>query len=108
MTSHPVTEPMLAQFLNAESDAARAALLLATPPIVLVEFQGQYRRALEAVEMTAGTAYLDALLAILSARRDQWGRPERFLEVQIDAARMMLCIGAGSVAFSKAGSAPAG
>ncbi|TCD15160.1 hypothetical protein [Oricola cellulosilytica] len=99
MTSHPVSQPIVHQFLHAEDDAVRAALMLATPWAVLERFQGQYRKVCVALAMAEGEAYLDAILAALAARRDAFGNCDPEIAMQLRAAQVRLCIAAGSVAI---------
>lgn len=97
MTHHPATHPLIVRFAHAADPAERAMLVLQMPHRLLREFRMLFRAALAERPSPPVSDYLQWLDVHDSAVRDAFGRAPVWLDEQLTAARLTLCIEAGSV-----------
>ena len=85
----------------------RAQLLLACPLGLVVTQAGPLFGALDHHDDRPGRDYVETLLVVSSAVRDRFGQVPRDLDEQLTAARLTLCVIAGSVGLLPRGAGAA-
>lgn len=92
-------DPDVAAFRDADSDAARAAILLAAPVSTLMRWKETFERSCRTVEFGDGLAYLAALAAAQKTRRHRGA----YGTTALDGARQALLSLADSIPRPRTG-----